>query len=102
MSRKEIVDRLCHQEARRTTSISWPADVDDRITVLVRLAAAAGERTSRAELLAAMISAAETDPQALANLLHSYRNLAADALLDENQRGDLPNLRMPGRRRGPR
>lgn len=93
------MDRLCHQEERRTTSIAWPLDVDTRLNVLVRLAALAGERTSRVEILAAMVSAAETDPDALTHLLHSYRRLSADALAEQNERDDLPAIRRSGRRR---
>lgn len=93
------MDKLCHQEERRTTSIAWPLDVDTRLNVLVRLAALAGERTSRVEILAAMVSAAETDPEALTRLLHSYRQLSADALTEDNRRSDLPSIRTSGRRR---
>ncbi|MFD3580799.1 hypothetical protein [Streptomyces sp. NPDC058644] len=81
------------------TSVTWPVDVDRRLSVLVRAAAAAGERTSRSELLAALMTAAEVDPEQLADLLHRYRRLPADALADENCRDDLPVVRTPGPRR---
>lgn len=92
------MELLCHQQ-RRVTSVTWPADVDRRLGVLVRAAAAAGERTSRAELLAALVTATEVEPEQLAALLHHYRRLPADALTEDETRDDLPVVRTPGPRR---
>lgn len=92
------MDLLCQQQ-RHVTSVSWPVDVDTRVNVLVRAAAAAGERTSRAELLAALVSAVEVDPQHLADLLHRYRRLPSDTFADDKDRHDLPVVRPPGPRR---
>lgn len=74
-------------------------DVDRRLNILVRAAAAAGERTSRAELLAALVTAAEVEPEQLAALLHHYRRLPADALTGDENRDDLPVVQAPGPRR---
>jgi hypothetical protein len=98
-SSRRLVDLLCRQRARRTTSVAWPADVDSRLSILVRVAASAGERTSRAEILAALVSAAETNPDILTGLLQAYRQLPADALAEENRRDDLPLVATPGPRR---
>jgi hypothetical protein len=95
------VELLSRQPKRRTTSVAWPADVDRRLNLLVQLAAAGGERTSRAEILAALVTAAETDPAALSTLLHTYRQLPDDALADDGHRDDLPTVRSPGPRRAP-
>ncbi|MEU9213409.1 hypothetical protein AB0D27_37270 [Streptomyces sp. NPDC048415] len=92
------MELLWHQQ-RRTTSVLWPEDVDRRLNILVRAAAAAGERTSRAELLAALVAAAETDPEEVASLLHRYRRMPADALTEDEDRDDLPVVRTPGPRR---
>ncbi|MFC6067032.1 hypothetical protein [Streptomyces ochraceiscleroticus] len=92
------MEMLC-QQTRRTTSVSWPTDIDRRLNLLVRAAAAAGERTNRAELLAALVTAAETDPDQLAELLHRYRRLPGDALGHDSDREDLPAVRAPGPRR---
>lgn len=92
------MELLCHQQ-RHMTSVTWPMDVDRRLNVLVRAAAAAGERTSRAELLAALVTAAEVEPEQLAALLHHYRRLPADALTEDQDRDDLPVVRAPGPRR---
>lgn len=91
--------KLLHQQRRRQTSVLWPEDVDRRLNILVRAAAAAGERTSRAELLAALVAAADVEPEQLAALLHHYRRLSADALTGDQDRDDLPDVRAPGPRR---
>ncbi|WP_046498436.1 hypothetical protein [Streptomyces odonnellii] len=83
----------------RTTSVQWPEDIDRRLNILVRAATTAGERTSRAELLAALIAAADTQPEQLALLLYRYRRLPKTALADDESREDLPQVRSPGPRR---
>lgn len=92
------MELLCHQQ-RRTTSVLWPEDIDRRLNILVRAAAAAGERTSRAEILAALVAAAGIEPEKVAALLHHYRRTPADALADDEDRDDLPVVRTPGPRR---
>lgn len=92
------MELLCHQQ-RHVTSVSWPMDVDGRLNVLVRAATAAGERTSRAELLAALVTATEVEPEQLAEILHRYRRLLAGALEEDEDREDLPAVRAPGPRR---
>ncbi|MER8037155.1 hypothetical protein [Streptomyces hydrogenans] len=92
------MDLLCQQQ-RHVTSVSWPVEVDAKVSLLVRAAAAAGERTSRAELLAALVSTVEVDPQRLADLLHKYRRLPSDAFTADENRDDLPLVRRPGPRR---
>ena len=90
---------LLWQQPRRNTLISWPEAVDQRLDILVRATTAAGENASRSQILAALVTAADTDPQALARLLRSYRRLHADALAGDNDRTDLPTVRTPGPRR---
>jgi hypothetical protein len=90
---------LLHHQRRRQTSVVWPKDVDRRLNILVRAAAAAGERTSRAELLAALVAAVDVEPEQVAALLHHYRRLPADALTGDQDRDDLPAVRAPGPRR---
>ncbi|MFF0000748.1 hypothetical protein [Streptomyces avermitilis] len=93
------MELLHRQQQRRTTSVQWPEDIDRRLNILVRAATAAGERTSRAELLAALVAAADTQPEQLALLLHRYRRLPETALADDESREDLPQVRSPGPRR---
>ncbi|WP_030790017.1 hypothetical protein [Streptomyces sp. NRRL S-920] len=90
---------LLWQRPRRKTLVDWPEDVDSRLDVLVRAAAAAGEQTSRSQVLAALVTAAEANPSVIAELLHSYRQMPADALEAGNARDDLPSVRSPGRNR---
>ncbi|MFD3335970.1 hypothetical protein ACFWV1_25450 [Streptomyces sp. NPDC058700] len=92
------MELLCHQQ-RRATSVLWPEDIDRRLNILVRAAAAAGERTSRAELLAALVAAVEVEPEQVAALLRHYRRLPADTLSGDETRNDLPAVRSPGPRR---
>jgi hypothetical protein len=93
------MELLHRQQQRRTTSVQWPEDIDRRLNILVRAATAAGERTSRAELLAALVAAADTQPEQLALLLRHYRRLPDTALADDELREDLPHVRSPGPRR---
>jgi hypothetical protein len=91
---------LLWQCPRRKTLVDWPEDVDRRLDLLVRAAAAAGEQTSRSQVLAALVTAVEVRPSSIATLLHAYRQLPADALEADNVRDDLPFVRSPGRVRG--
>ncbi|MFE1935937.1 hypothetical protein ACFW95_37270 [Streptomyces sp. NPDC059474] len=90
---------LLWQRPRRKTLVDWPEDVDTRLDVLVRAAAAAGEQTSRSQVLAALVTAAEVRPALIAEFLHTYRQLPAGALDADNTRDDLPFVRSPGRTR---
>ncbi|MFD8778497.1 hypothetical protein [Streptomyces sp. NPDC057636] len=91
--------KLLRHQQRLATSVSWPTDIDRRLNILVRAATAAGERTSRAEILAALVTAAEVEPEQLASLLRHYRRLPADALAEDEARDDLPVVPTPGPRR---
>lgn len=110
MSRKFPRD-VPHGEPLRTcerwnTSLSWPCPIDGRLDGLVRLAIEAGEGESltRAELLAALVLAAEPDGDGLVNVLRTYRRAkAGDAVLPSG--GDQADgnvirfgARKPGRR----
>ncbi|MET7944190.1 hypothetical protein [Streptomyces sp. NPDC005302] len=93
------MELLHRQQQRRTTSVQWPEDIDRHLNILVRAATAAGERTSRAELLAALVAAADPQPEQLTVLLHRYRRLPETALAEDESREDLPHVRSPGPRR---
>ncbi|MFB7225126.1 hypothetical protein [Streptomyces sp. NPDC056227] len=66
------MELLCHQQ-RCQNSALWSEDVEHRLNTLVRAAAAAGERTSRAELLAVLVIAVEVAPS------YASRCTASDA-----------------------
>ena len=83
---------------RRKTSVEWPADVDDRLRMLVRLAEQTGDlgTTSASELLAALICDQPLDGARLTAVIAAYR---------QSERVDLPTAGtsgepVPGRRRG--
>jgi hypothetical protein len=60
---------------RRKTSIEWPADVDERLRALVRLAEQDGglRATSASELLGALVCGQPADGAHLAALITVYR-----------------------------
>ena len=77
MSRKrpreiDVTERLRDTE-KWSSSLSWPAPIDMRLSGLVDLAIDAGEALSRAELLAALVLSAPADGEQLGKLVRSYR-----------------------------
>lgn len=87
---------------RWPTNISWPAPIDQRLDALRNLAIDAGESTSlsRAELLAALVAAAEPDGAALRGALERYRlaSVRDIALNTEDEDVIILSQRRPGRR----
>jgi hypothetical protein len=81
---------LLWQQPRRNTLVSWQDDVDQRVDILVRTAAAAGEQTSRSQIMAALVATTETRPEAMAALLHAYGRLASDALCGQRNAPTCP------------
>lgn len=62
---------------KRTTSVCWPIAVDDRLDRLHQLAREAGEQTSRAQILAALVAQAPLDGEGLGVMIRAYRRLPA-------------------------
>lgn len=92
---------LVWKSARRTTLISWPSAVDDRLDVLVRAATAAGESISRSQLLAALVAESSQDPDQLSSVIRRYRVTESEHFVAAHRRTGLPAIRRPGRRRQP-
>lgn len=91
---------LLKDSVKRTTSVQWPEVVDARLDALVSLAAAKGEKVSRAELLGMLVSEAPLDGQRLGRSIRAYRRLRLDAFTRVTAAlGELPPIRRPGRRR---
>ncbi len=90
---------LVWQARRRKTLVHWPEAIDSRLEILVRSATAGGENVSRSQLLAALVAAADTSPEALAALVHAYRRTLVDDFTAGHDRQDLPDVRHPGPRR---
>ncbi|MCW2572397.1 MAG: hypothetical protein JWO88_2455 [Frankiales bacterium] len=89
----------------KTTSVAWPHPVDERLEALVDAAIAAGERTDRREVLAALVSTTELSGPKIAKRIKTYRRMpvgdvvpAGTSVLADG-RVELPN-RLPGRRPG--
>lgn len=88
----------CPEKAAATT---WPYPIDRRLDQLVDAARDAGERTTRKELAAALVFAAQPDGEALGELLKRFRRARArDAVVDSVDGDNV--LRLPRHRPGPR
>jgi hypothetical protein len=67
----------------RSIGISLPMPLSDRVDSLVAIVTDAGDRTSRKELLGAILLATRPDANGLATALRTYRRATArDAVLD--------------------
>lgn len=86
---------------RRKTSIEWPAGVDDRLRLLVRLAEQAGDlrATSASELLAALICDQALDGARLAAVIIAYREGGCEILTRAAAPEEPPQPRRRGRPR---
>lgn len=70
----------------RQVGLRLPLAIDQRIDALLARAVDAGERTTRRELLAAIILATELSGDGISLLLKTYRRAnVGDALLDTNR-----------------
>src|SRR5216683_1327117 len=81
--------------------LTIPAPLSDRINALVDLVDAAGERTSRRELMAALILAARPLTDELTSALRTYRRASVgDASLETNRAAG--SFELARRKPGPR
>lgn len=71
-----VIDNMIHQ-----ASIAWPAPVDMRLERLLDQAKAAGERTSRKELVAAPVATCELTDAQLSEMLRRYRTATVRQVL---------------------
>ena len=103
-------DEPVRRGERWTTSISWPAAVDERLRSLTEEAIEAGEADTlaRNELLAALVCAASSDGAALRSILQKYRQATvADIQVVGMETDPVDGViylqeRKPGRRRATR
>lgn len=97
IDRLDLDGRLVEGE-ETGAAIDWPVALHHRVDQLVEEAQSIGERTSRKEIVAALVLAAPTDGNDLSELLRSYRTaLTRDALLNAPSGENVVELR----RRGP-
>lgn len=66
-------DQLARVGPQRQAAISWSLAVDARLERLLTLAEAAGERTTRKEIAAALVAAAPESGEELSVLIRKYR-----------------------------
>ncbi len=59
----------------RNCGVQWPLPVNDRLERLVRRAKAAGERTSRREMLSAIVCTFDASDEEVGKMLRTYRLL---------------------------
>jgi hypothetical protein len=91
-----------HASATKGASVTWPLPLDAHVDYLVDLVESAHERTTRRELVAAIVFAAPRDGRQLSKLLKSYRAATvADVTLAADVGGDIAVYRThrPGPRR---
>lgn len=91
---------LLKDAERRTTSVQWPVEVDDRLDLLVRVAADEGIPVSRAQMLSALVADASLDQTEIADVARRYLRAREGALVRSAPAPDrLPTVRYRGRRR---
>jgi hypothetical protein len=66
-------DQLVRDCPQKQAAVSWPLPVDVRLDELLAQAEAAGENTSRKELVAAIITATKVTDAQLSRLIRRYR-----------------------------
>ncbi len=92
---------LLKDAERRTTSVQWPVEIDNRLDVLVRVAADEGYPVSRAQMLSALVAGASLDRAEVADVAHGYLRMREGHLAASTPGPDdqLPVVRYRGRRR---
>jgi hypothetical protein len=97
IDRLDLAARLAEGE-ETGAAIDWPVALHHRVDQLVELAEGVGERTSRKELVAAVVLAAPEEPERLSEMVRTYRTaFTRDALLNVPAGENVIELR----RRGP-
>lgn len=94
-------DTLLDRCTEKPVAVSWPFPVDQRLDGLRAAVEREGVRTSRKQLLAAIVFCCDADGEALAGMLRRYlKGTARDAVLDATEADNV--LRLPRHRSGPR
>ncbi len=94
-----MTELVRYSEARNTL-VRWPKLVDERLNMLLALAEEAGEQTSRAQILAALVCQAPVDGEGLGVMVRTYRRLPVNQLEQELADARTPRRPGPGRPRG--
>jgi len=94
-------DSLVVRSPERQGAVAWPLPIEGKLDVLLRRAEEAGERTSRKEVVAAVIAAYNADGKKMSTLLKRYRRMTVRELLAVPQSEnviDIEQRRKPGPR----
>jgi hypothetical protein len=81
---------------RKVTSVQWPAAVDAHLDLLLSRCIDAGENTSRSQILAALVTGAPLDGEALGVIVRNYRRLSIDQFVAPASDGYPPGPRQFG------
>lgn len=73
---------------KRNCGVQWALPVDARLDTFVESAHSAGEKTTRRELLSAIVCAVEDDAEELGRIIRSYRLKTVAEVLDEKPDGE--------------
>jgi hypothetical protein len=96
-----LMSELLRDSKDKQVSFRWAMALDQRLDALVRRAEDAGERTTRREVLAALIAHADYSGEELGDLLRALRRArVGDVVLDAEAHDNVVNLQ--SYRPGPR
>jgi hypothetical protein len=87
----------------RQAGISWPLPVDAKLEELLKAVRAVGERTSRREIVAAIVAMSNFTGKELSDLLHEYRLAKVGQVLRPSEASNVVNFTQQAsgpRRRG--
>ncbi|MEE9415201.1 MAG: hypothetical protein V3V01_07945 [Acidimicrobiales bacterium] len=88
-SKQFHLDERVEQCAERNAGVSWPIPLDARLDAILEIARDDGTRTTRKELIAAMLFDFEPDPDYIADVLRRYRRArVAEVMIHEIPDGE--------------
>jgi len=94
-------DRRVARSPEKQGAVAWPLPIEEKLEVLLRRAEEAGERTSRKEIVAALIAAYNGDGDEISDLLRTYRRTTVRELLGVPESKNVVDIRQR-RKPGPR
>jgi hypothetical protein len=87
----------------RQAGVSWPLPVDHKLDRMLAEARAVTERTSRREIVAALIALSDLDGDGVSDLVRRYRRTRVQDIAGPGNPGDVDNvLKFEHKKSGPR